>query len=360
MNYQIQNRSVSSMKERLDEMEEQQENNAPNLRLLQDFVKSGNMFSANNAPAKPAMNGNYIDKTEFEKLVERVNGNDSLIDGLISKVKKINSSLEGSSKVKTPAFPNSVDPKSFDERIKNLERMVGKLNSTDKPSKTNGIPLDFDLEHRIKRLEKEIDDLKISVPTNTAGSNDGTTHSSMNYNLKKKLEVVANDNQELKNIVNSCQQALESKADFEQLQEIDKVVTDKLNDCIKAVKRQMQERTESTKNLKKLEKQLRSLYDVLYNQIGGSEEEDDPLMDTKPVSAYTYSPYDKKRIPKGQLIKQPTWKKPPQTRKIIRNRSKYGKEMGKLLKNPQSDPADMRYYTVGPIGHNTQQDFYDV
>lgn len=198
MNYQIQTRSVSSMKERLDEIDEQRENDAPNLRLLQDFVKSGNMFSANNAPAKPTNHGNSIDKTDFEKLVERVNGNDSLIDGLISKVKKINSSLEGNSKMKTPAFPNRVDPKSFDDRIKNLE--------------------------------KDLDDLKINVPTNTVGSNDGTTHSSMNYNLKKKLELVSNDIQELKSIVNSCQQALESKADFEQLQEIDKVVTDKLND----------------------------------------------------------------------------------------------------------------------------------
>jgi hypothetical protein len=37
----------------------------------------------------------------------------------------------------------------------------------------------------------------------------------------------------------------------------------------------MQDKTESSKNLKKLEKQLRDLYDVLYNQASDYEEEEE-------------------------------------------------------------------------------------
>ena len=101
---------------------------------------------------------------------------------------------------------------------------------------------------------------------------------------------------------------LEEKPDFDQLQEIDKVVTDKLNDCIKAVRRQMQEKNESTRSLKKLEKQLRSLYEVLYNQVGVSDSEDDPLMVKKMASTYSRSPYSKEITPKPHILKYPTWK----------------------------------------------------
>lgn len=101
---------------------------------------------------------------------------------------------------------------------------------------------------------------------------------------------------------------LDDKPDFDQLQEIDKVVTDKLNDCIKAVRHQMQEKNESTRSLKKLEKQLRNLYEVLYNQVGVSESEEDPLMGKKTASAYSRSPYSKDISQKSHILKYPMWK----------------------------------------------------
>lgn len=278
-----------------------------------------------------------VNNSEFKKLADRVNGNDSLIDGLIIKVKKLNQNFDGNSKVKTPAFANN-DSRDIDNRIKNLERIVNnskKLESSSRPMKDNSVALDFDIENRIKLIEKELEDIKVTIPGNIAGSNDGTTHSSMNYNLRKKLDALTNDQIELKNNYRSCQQLIDAKVDFEQLQEIDKVVTDKLNDWIKAVKRQMQDKTESSKNLKKLEKQLRDLYDVLYNQASDYEEEeemgeysiflfihsvliswlDDPGFKTMniakqkpPMSLYSRSPYDKKSLPKGSSLKYQSYK----------------------------------------------------
>lgn len=240
MNYQIQNRSLNSVKERVDEIEDNWDKNEMNIKLLGDLMTSGKIANSG------TNQGNSVDHEELEKLTERVNGNDALINGLIGKVKKLTSD---NSKVKTPGFSNKDYDKHIEDRIKTLERMVNNIgkSSTNKKSE---IALDFDIENRVKLLEKEIDDLKCAVPINTVGSNDGTTHSSINYNLKKKLDSFTKDNQEMKNAFVSYQQMIDGKADFEQLQEIDKVVTDKLNDCIKVVKRQMQEKTESTKNLK--------------------------------------------------------------------------------------------------------------
>jgi phosphopentomutase len=149
---------------------------------------------------------------------------------LIGKVKKLTSSVENGPKVNTPGFASN--SKDIESRIKNLERIICRIdNNEDSPANKNtNINLNFEIENRVKSMEKDIEDLKTTVSVGTVASNDGTTHSSMNPNLRKKLDSIFNEYQELKNSLLTCQQLVDSKADFEQLQEIDKVVTDKLND----------------------------------------------------------------------------------------------------------------------------------
>jgi len=259
MNYQIQNRTLSGLKDRVDELEEINEKAGDGVKI-NNYVKEG---------ARNQNSSNSVSINEFEKLIDRVDANDRLIDVLTDKVKKINSKGGGSRKT--------------------------------------SIPQD-DVEGRIHSLEKEVEDLRLSFPPNTAASNDGTTQSSISYNLKKKLDSINREMVETKNSVITCQQLLDEKPDFDQLQEIDKVVTDKLNDCIKAVRRQMQEKSESTRSLRQLEKQLRSLYEVLYNQVGVSDSEEDPGVGRKTFSAYSRSPYSKEMTPKGHILKYPVWK----------------------------------------------------
>ena len=239
----MQNRFVSGMKDRIDELEENREKDEERWNKLE---------------TKDAGVKDDSSKKEIDKLIERVNGNDSLIDGLISKVKKISGEMKEGKK--SPAFAMG-DDSQIEEKIKGLEKALARISEeTSKgknQSKEQNLALDFDIENRLKVLEKEMDEIKMSVPVGTAASNDGTTHSSINYNLKKKIDNLSKDNQEMKSALISWQQILNSKADFDQLQEIDKVVTDKLNDWIKAVKRQMQEKADSTKNLKKLEKTIK-------------------------------------------------------------------------------------------------------
>lgn len=121
----------------------------------------------------------------------------------------------------------------------------------------------------------------------------------------------------------------------------------------------MQEKTETNLNLKKLERQLRNLYDVLYNQESNSEEDDDPLAGKKTISAYSRSPFDRKIAVKNNTQKYPAWKKPPHTKKSIRKKGKHSKEMIRMM-GGTNDDRNMKYYTVGPMPHHTQQEFYDV
>lgn len=308
MNSQIQNRTISGMRDRIDEIEETLE-------------KSGGTRFAKTQSDDENKNGSGESLQEIQNIIERLNGNDKLIDGLISKVQKVNSKLS-KNKASTPQFSNSSGP------------------SENK------------MDVRIKNMEKEIEDLKCSVPANTAASNDGTNHSSISHNLKKKLDSFNQDLAETKNAVLTCQQMLEEKPDFDQLQEIDKVVTDKLNDCIKAVRRQMLEKNESARSLKKLEKQLRSLYEVLYSQIGVSDSEDDPLLGKKTISAYSRSPYSKDMNAKTHLLKYPMWKKPPKSRRI-RMRS-HGKDPSNIMSNT-GDVKTFKYYNMEPV--HTQPDY---
>ena len=359
MNYQIQTRSVSGLQDRVGELEDFHEAEEPKWKDIQALLNDGAVAPTSQAQASPT--GDFINTSEFQKLVDRMNSNDVLIDSFISKVNKLSKNVnEKSEKLKTPAFNESDD---IEARLKNLERMVNKLgDSVHSGHKVAGgshaTHIEANIENRVKHIEKDLEDFKSSVPVNTVGSNDETTHSSISYNLKKRMDSMVKDHQELKNGVITCQNMMNNKVDLEQLQEIDKVVTDKLNDCIKAVKRQMHDKSESTRNLKRLERQLRSLYDVLYSQVGASDEEEDPLMAKSKM--YNMSPYDKKMAMNNSMGKYPVWKKLPPTSKS-RKRSRHTKDVNRMVGNPKNDPRAMKYYNVMPGSmHNTQPDFYDA
>lgn len=83
MNYQIQSRTVSGLRERVDELEEIQENFKSSSQNIKIKDYSSMKMGSNNAG----------EQKDFNKLIERIDGNDRLIDGLISKVQKINSNI---------------------------------------------------------------------------------------------------------------------------------------------------------------------------------------------------------------------------------------------------------------------------
>ena len=182
LNYQMQCRSVNGMKDRVNELEEMREKDEERWKKLD---------------AKTPEDKDEVSKKELDKLIERVNGNDSLIDGLISKVKKISGEMKEGKK--SPVF---ADDAQIEERIKGLEKALGRMNEGGtkgkNQNKEQNLALDFDIENRLKILEKELDELKTNVPVGTAASNDGTTHSSINYNLKKKIDSMSKDSQEMK------------------------------------------------------------------------------------------------------------------------------------------------------------------
>lgn len=154
------------------------------------------------------------------------------------------------------------------------------------------------------------------------------------------MESMVKEQQEMKNAMINVQQILEQKVDLEQLKKL------------------MHDKSDSTKNLKRLEKQLRSLYEVLYSQIGASDEDEDPLLGKKTMPAYQISPYDKKITSKENMSNYPVWKKPPT--KKIQKRIKHPKDMNRMGPSGNPDSRTMKYNYMGAAAmHNTQPDFYD-
>jgi hypothetical protein len=88
MNYQIQSRTISGLQSRISELEDSYEKDEPNLKKLEEFVSSGHSAvstSKSESYSKHPTN-DYVTKDEFNKLLDRITGNDYLIDSLIGKV----------------------------------------------------------------------------------------------------------------------------------------------------------------------------------------------------------------------------------------------------------------------------------
>jgi len=192
LNYQMQNRFVSGVKDRVEEMEETIEKFDAVIKEIQAQVKQNTSEHNDDKRKKSADSPNDVVTMQiFEKLQERVTGNDSLIDGLISKVKKLSNEVKDKEpSKKTPAFSNSSDPKNIDDRIKNLERMITKLSdeSSSKPRgsrQDKNSTLDSDIENKVKHIEKEIDDLKANVPNNMSWQQ--ALNSKADLDQRKKL-----------------------------------------------------------------------------------------------------------------------------------------------------------------------------
>ena len=117
MNYQIQNRAISGVRDRLEEIEETLE-------------KSGVGNSQGNTPLSGGNNSHAKDSEHSQQIatiVDRLDGNDKLIDNLISKVQKINSKFNN--KVNTPQFSDSseIGQGKIGNKIKNIEKEIEDL-----------------------------------------------------------------------------------------------------------------------------------------------------------------------------------------------------------------------------------------
>lgn len=158
INSQIQARSVSGMQNRISELEDFQEQ-------VEEKLKNINT----SAPQTEGIaNGDYVTMPDLQKLIDRMNSNDKLVDGFINKVRKMSDMMnDKNSKIKTPGFNEA-------ENITYLKT---------------------DIEKRILNVEKDLEDIRSNAPGgNTAASNDALskgTNISTKSHLRKLTWVLS-------------------------------------------------------------------------------------------------------------------------------------------------------------------------
>mmetsp|Transcript_23621 Transcript_23621/g.23312 ORF Transcript_23621/g.23312 Transcript_23621/m.23312 type:complete len:284 (-) Transcript_23621:168-1019(-) len=146
------------------------------------------------------------------------------------------------------------------------------------------------LEHLVISLQKQIDELKVSkMATTSTTMNFGETRESMGEDqyrdLSLKINQLAQNLDHLKNEfakwIKEMQDSLNQKVDMEALQNLEKVLMERMNELVKALTKQLADKNDTKKALKLLERQLKNLYDLFMSRGHSHHEHDDDAMFTK-------------------------------------------------------------------------------
>ena len=81
--------------------------------------------------------------------------------------------------------------------------------------------------------------------------------------------------------IKDLQDGLNSKVDYDTLNNLEKMIMERINEIVKALTKQLADKNDTKKALKLLERQLKNLYDVFLSRAGGGHENEDDAMFTK-------------------------------------------------------------------------------
>lgn len=91
------------------------------------------------------------------------------------------------------------------------------------------------------------------------------------------------------------QDQLNGKADLESLQNLERMLMERMNEIVKALTKQLADKNDTKKALKLLERQLKNLYDLFMSLRGGHahENEDDAMFTKKPLGGMSCASCEK-------------------------------------------------------------------
>jgi len=107
------------------------------------------------------------------------------------------------------------------------------------------------------------------------------------------------------------QDALNGKADISALNELEKLLQDRLNEIVKALTKQFADRAETKKALKLHERQLKNMYSLMMNK-GHGENEEDAMFSKKPLGGLSCASCEKDLVNMmGKKVEFMPWNKLP-------------------------------------------------
>ena len=135
--------------------------------------------------------------------------------------------------------------------------------------------------------------------------------------IQMRINMLMNDVETLKKEfakwIKDFQDQLNTKADLESLQALEKSLMERINDIVKALTKQLADKNDTKKALKLLERQLKNLYDLFMSRGGaGSDNEEDAMFTKKPLGGMSCASCEKDIINlQGRKADYLPWNKLP-------------------------------------------------
>ena len=149
------------------------------------------------------------------------------------------------------------------------------------------------LEQRMGVVMKTVEGIKMPEHVPNSGSNvDDSVINMINTRLGN-VEVHINELRDLTRLFKHMQDQINTKADKCDLEELEKLMMNRLNDIITALTKQFADKVETKKALKLLERQLKNLYDLFMSKGGQNANEDEAMFSKKPLGGFSCASCEK-------------------------------------------------------------------
>lgn len=204
--------------------------------------------------------------------------------------------------------------KSLKDLFDNLKMELARLRAEFEGHKNKDFVL---LEQRVTALEKRITQLLQQMSSMGSGHNNVSSGIDAGAlgEIERRLSDLEDKFNQLQDLfarwMKDMQDALNGKADISALNELEKLLQDRLNEIVKALTKQFADRAETKKALKLHERQLKNMYSLMMNK-GHGENEEDAMFSKKPLGGLSCASCEKDLVNMmGKKVEFMPWNKLP-------------------------------------------------
>ncbi len=299
------------------------------LKELEDRLKG---FDPSKMPASKGGDPNLANKVaELEKKLEE------LTQAVASFVKDINPAFQAmelrvvdTSERLARVYADLIEKYEFEEMKEQVEQLLKDVDILKKAGGGQGDGISGDviiqITNRIEKVEvnvqmltKQMEEMRNAKPApQTIAYNETkeTIGDEVIKEIQMRINMLIGDVDTLKKEfakwIKDFQDQLNTKADLESLQSLEKSLMERINDIVKALTKQLADKNDTKKALKLLERQLKNLYDLFMSRGGGSDNEDDAMFTKKPLGGMSCASCEKDIINlQGRKADYLPWNKLP-------------------------------------------------
>ena len=205
--------------------------------------------------------------------------------------------------------------KNLKELFDNLKMELARLRAEFDQHKNKDFVI---LEQRVTALEKRIAQILQQIASLGSGGHapvsSGIDAGAL-AEIERRLADLEDKFNQLQDLfarwMKDMQDALNNKADISALNELEKLLQDRLNEIVKALTKQFADKAETKKALKLHERQLKNLYSLMMSK-GGGDHDEDAMFSKKPLGGLSCASCEKDLVNMmGKKVEFMPWNKLP-------------------------------------------------